>query len=121
MGARYGEAIGRAARPVHGKASGIHHDGRGIFTGLPTPFQAARYHSLAIARTGVPRALAVTATADDGEIMAGGRLWPPVIGPPVHPQSGLTGDRNRLPPRVLHGAAAPASPLSNPACGAYRA
>ena len=50
IGAAYGAAIVRAARPMHGKASHIHHDGRGVFTGLPNPFLAGRYHSLVIAR-----------------------------------------------------------------------
>src|SRR5207244_13581579 len=76
IGAAYGAAIVRAARPVHGKASRIHHDGRGIFTGLPNPFQAARYHSLAIARYGLPAELRVTATAEGGEVLA--------IGPRQH-------------------------------------
>src|SRR5436305_14006525 len=87
IGAAYGAAIVRAARPVHGKASRIHHDGRGIFTGLPNPFQAARYHSLAIARTGLPPALTVTATADDGQIMTVAHLQPPLTAPQFHPES----------------------------------
>src|SRR2546425_8311888 len=70
IGAAYGAGIVRAARPVHGKPSRIHHDGRGLFAGLPNPFLAARYHSLAIARAGLPAELRVTATAEDGEIMA---------------------------------------------------
>src|SRR5207245_1325135 len=111
IGAAYGAAIVRAARPVHGKASRIHHDGRGIFTGLPNPFQAARYHSLAIARNGVPPALGITATADDGEIMAVAHVQHPVIGLQFHPESVLTEYGYRLLDRFLHGAAAPAHPL----------
>src|SRR2546428_3282156 len=110
IGAAYGAAIVRAARPVHGKASRIHHDGRGIFTGVPNPFQAARYHSLAIAPNGVPPALGVTATADDGEIMAVAHLPPPGIGPPFHPGSVLPGDGYPPLDRFLPGAAAPGHP-----------
>src|SRR5437588_492477 len=69
IGAAYGAGIVRAGRPVHGKAARIQHDGRGLFAGLPTPFLAARYHSLVIARAGLPADLRVTATADDGEIV----------------------------------------------------
>src|SRR5256885_1634264 len=69
IGAAYGAAIVRAGRPMHGKAARIRHDGRGLFAGLPTPFLAARYHSLVIARAGLPTDLPVTATAADGEIM----------------------------------------------------
>src|SRR5213595_2010194 len=62
---RFGPTIPivRAGRPVHGKAARIQHDGRGLFAGLPTPFLAARYHSLVIARAGLPADLRVTATA----------------------------------------------------------
>ncbi len=113
IGAAYGAGIVRARRPVHGKASRIQHDGRGIFAGLPNPFQAARYHSLAIARTGLPPALTVTATADDGEIMAVAHVQHPVIGLQFHPESVLTEHGYRLLDRFLHGAATPAHPLPN--------
>src|SRR5207248_3726865 len=106
LGAAYGAGIVRAGRPVHGKASRIRHDGRGIFAGLPNPFQAARYHSLAIARTGLPPALAVTATADDGEIMGVEHVQHPVIGLQFHPESVLTEYGYLLLDRFLHGAAA---------------
>ena len=113
IGAAYGAGIVRAGRPVHGKASRIQHDGRGIFAGPPNPFHAARYHSLAIARTGLPPALAVTATADDGEIMAVAHVQHPVIGLQFHPESVLTEHGYRLLDRFLHGAATPAHPLPN--------
>ena len=54
IGAAYGAGIVRAGRPMHGKASRIHHDGRGLFAGLPNPFPAARYHSLVISRANLP-------------------------------------------------------------------
>ena len=79
IGAAYGAAIVRAERAVHGKASAIRHDGRGIFSGLPNPFRAARYHSLVIAAAGLPRDLRVTATAEEGEIMAVEHVRHPVV------------------------------------------
>jgi len=103
IGAAYGAGIVRAGRPVHGKASRIHHDGSGLFAGLPTPFQAARYHSLAIARAGLAGELRVTATAEDGEIMAVEHVRHPVIGLQFHPESVLTEYGYVLLDRFLHG------------------
>ena len=60
----------RAQRVMHGKLSSIVHDQRGVFADVPSPFNATRYHSLAIERSSLPPVLDVTATADDGEIMA---------------------------------------------------
>src|SRR6185437_5206745 len=65
IGTAYGGEIVRAGRPMHGKTSQIHHDGSGIFEGLPTPFSATRYHSLVIAPGSVPDQLRVTATSED--------------------------------------------------------
>jgi anthranilate synthase/aminodeoxychorismate synthase-like glutamine amidotransferase len=104
IGAAYGAGIVRAGRPMHGKPSCIYHDGTGIFTGLPSPFQAARYHSLAISRTGLPPALRVTATTDDGEIMAVQHERYPVVGLQFHPESVLTEHGYRLLDRFLRGA-----------------
>jgi len=118
IGAAYGAAIVRAARPVHGKASRIHHDGRGIFTGLPTPFQAARYHSLVVARTGLPAALRVTATAEDGEIMAIEHRQHRVIGLQFHPESVLTEHGYALLDRFLHPDTTRAETLPDRADGA---
>jgi anthranilate synthase/aminodeoxychorismate synthase-like glutamine amidotransferase len=88
IGAAYGGAIVRAGRPVHGRTSPIQHDGTGIFAGLPSPFLAARYHSLVIAPGSVPAGLRVTATsADDGEIMAVAHETHPVVGVQFHPES----------------------------------
>jgi anthranilate/para-aminobenzoate synthase component II len=75
---------------MHGKASRIQHDGRGLFAGLPNPLRAARYHSLVIARDAVPPELRVTATAEDGEIMGVEHVRHPVIGLQFHPESVLT-------------------------------
>ncbi|MEO8228014.1 MAG: aminodeoxychorismate/anthranilate synthase component II, partial [Gemmatimonadota bacterium] len=87
IAAAYGARIMRAARPMHGRASRIHHDGRGVFRGLPTPFSAARYHSLAVDRVSLPDELHVTATDDDGEIMAIEHSTHPVTGVQFHPES----------------------------------
>ena len=106
IGQAFGGKVVRAGRVMHGKTSKIFHDERGVFAGLPNPFQAARYHSLAIARTGLPPALAVTATADDGEIMAVAHVQHPVIGLQFHPESVLTEYGYLLLDRFLHGAAA---------------
>jgi len=90
IGAAYGGEIVRAARPMHGKTSHIHHDAAGIFNGLPNPFLATRYHSLVIAPGSLPPELRVTATSEDGEIMAVEHREHPVIGVQFHPESVLT-------------------------------
>ncbi len=84
----FGGAIGQAQRLLHGKASEIHHDGRGIFRGLPQGFKAGRYHSLAAQR--VPDVLEVSARSEDGEIMAVRHRELPVDGVQFHPESVLT-------------------------------
>src|SRR5207249_2775244 len=84
----FGGEIGAAERLLHGKASRIHHDGEGIFAGLPQDFAAGRYHSLAAAR--VPECLAVSARSDDGEVMAVRHRELPVDGVQFHPESVLT-------------------------------
>jgi para-aminobenzoate synthetase component 2 len=75
---------------MHGKTSRIEHQGTSIFTGLPSPLIATRYHSLVIAPESVPEELTVTATAEDGEIMAVAHVEHPVIGVQFHPESVLT-------------------------------
>ena len=118
IGAAYGAGIARAGRPVHGKPSRIAHDGRGLFAGLPNPFPAARYHSLAIARAGLPAELRVTATAEDGEIMAVEHVRHPVTGLQFHPESVLTEHGYVLLDRFLHGAASRRDALPDRADGA---
>ena len=105
IGAAYGAGIVRAGRPMHGKASRIHHDGTGLFAGLPNPFPAARYHSLVISRAGLPAELRVTASAEDGEIMAVEHARHPVIGLQFHPESVLTDYGYVLLDRFMHGPA----------------
>ena len=106
VGAAYGAEIVRARRPMHGKASRIHHDHQGLFAGLPNPFVAARYHSLVIAPPSLPPELRVTATAEGGEIMAVQHARHPVVGLQFHPESVLTEHGYCLLDRFLHGAAA---------------
>ena len=84
----FGGEIAAARELVHGKACTVKHDGRGIFTGLPTELEAGRYHSLA-AET-VPDELEVSATADDGEVMAVRHRELPIDGIQFHPESVLT-------------------------------
>ena len=90
IGQAFGGKIVRAERVMHGKVSPVTHDGRGVFAELPSPFTATRYHSLAIERTTMPACLAITATADDGEVMGvRHREWP-VEGVQFHPEAILT-------------------------------
>ena len=84
----FGGEIGFARRLVHGKASPVHHDGVGLFAGLPPAFDAGRYHSLAAAR--VPDELEISATCDEGEVMAVRHRELPVDGVQFHPESVLT-------------------------------
>jgi anthranilate synthase component 2 len=86
--AAFGGEIGRARRLVHGKASPIEHDGRGLFRGLPESFEAGRYHSLAA--TSVPDCLEVSAGCAEGEVMAVRHRELPVDGVQFHPESVLT-------------------------------
>ena len=90
IGQAFGGKIVRAARVMHGKTSQISHDGRGMFTGLPNPFQATRYHSLLIERSSVPACLEITAESPDGEIMAVRHSSLPIEGVQFHPESFLT-------------------------------
>ena len=90
IGQAFGGKIVRAARVMHGKTSMIHHDGKGVFAGLPNPFEATRYHSLLIEPASVPDGLEVTAKTDEGEIMAVRHKTLPVEGVQFHPESFLT-------------------------------
>ena len=91
MGVVAGGRVERAT-PVHGKASLVHHDGRGILAGLPDPFEAGRYHSLVVAREGLPDELEITAWSDDDLVMATQHRELPRFGVQFHPESILTPD-----------------------------
>jgi len=108
IGQAFGGRIVRAQRVMHGKLSPVTHDGRGVFAGLPSPFAATRYHSLAIERASLPPALEVTATADDGEIMGVRHRELAVEGVQFHPEAILTEHGKRLLANFLAGAGAPA-------------
>jgi anthranilate synthase/aminodeoxychorismate synthase-like glutamine amidotransferase len=86
--AAFGGEIGQARRLVHGKASPIEHDGRGLFRGLPESFEVGRYHSLSA--TSVPDCLEVSASCAEGEVMAVRHRELPVDGVQFHPESVLT-------------------------------
>ena len=90
IGQAFGGKIVRAARVMHGKTSKIFHDEKGVFTGLPNPFEATRYHSLLIERASVPDCLEVTAKTWDEEIMAVRHKTLQVEGVQFHPESFLT-------------------------------
>jgi len=90
LAAALGGQVVRAGRPRHGKTSPIHHSGEGIFTGVPSPFQATRYHSLLVAGEGLPACLEVVARTAEGEIMALRHRSLPLWGVQFHPESVLT-------------------------------
>lgn len=91
-----GGRIVSADRLMHGKVSMVSHDGRGLFQGLPNPFQAGRYHSLAAERSSVPPVLEITARTPEGEIMAVRHRERPLSGVQFHPESVLTPEGDRL-------------------------
>ena len=95
IGAAFGARIIRAPRLMHGKVSMIAHDGVGVLSGLPNPFQATRYHSLIVERATLPAELEITAEAD-GLIMGMRHRWLPVEGVQFHPESILTPTGNDL-------------------------
>jgi anthranilate synthase component 2 len=90
LGQAFGGKVIRAKTLMHGKTSPVAHTGVGVFAGLPTPFEAARYHSLAVERASLPECLEVTAWTVDGEIMGLRHKTLPVEGVQFHPESILT-------------------------------
>ena len=90
IGQAFGGKVVHAKTLMHGKVSQIHHRGTGVFRGLPTPYEATRYHSLAIERASCPAELEVTAWTEDGEIMGVRHRSLPVEGVQFHPESILT-------------------------------
>ena len=90
IGYSYGAKVDRAGEIKHGKSSLIHHDGKGLFSGLPNPFSAIRYHSLAVMRDGLPGSLEVSAWTENGLIMGLRHRQFPVEGVQFHPESIMT-------------------------------
>jgi anthranilate synthase component 2 len=90
IGQAFGGKVVRNARIVHGKASPVHHRGDGIYAGLPSPFDAGRYHSLVVERSSLPRVLAVTSSTREGEVMGLRHRTLDVEGVQFHPESVLT-------------------------------
>jgi anthranilate synthase component 2 len=90
IGQAFGGKVVHAKTLMHGKVSRIHHSGKGVFAGLPSPYDATRYHSLAIERASCPADLEVTAWTDDGEIMGVRHRAVEVEGVQFHPESILT-------------------------------
>ena len=90
IGAAYGGVVGYAGEIMHGKSSMVHHDGKGVYKGLPNPFEAIRYHSLAIQEEGFPDCLEVTARTPNGIIMGVRHKEYPVEGFQAHPESIMT-------------------------------
>src|SRR4030042_3891215 len=92
IGAAFGGEIIRAPRLMHGKTSLIYHDGRDIFQGIPSPFEATRYHSLIVARESLPDCLTVSAQTAVGEIMGLRHKEFAIFGVPFHPEAILTAE-----------------------------
>ena len=96
IGQVFGGEVVRAGRLMHGKTSPILHGGRSVFHGLPSPFEATRYHSLIVRRESLPDCLEITAETAEGEIMGLAHKEMPVHGVQFHPESILTTDGKRL-------------------------
>ena len=96
MAIAFGATVVRAPEPRHGKTSQVHHDGHGLFTGVPLPTLATRYHSLMVDEASLPAELIVTARADDGVVMGLRHTTLPLEAVQFHPESVLTADGMRM-------------------------
>lgn len=96
IGQAFGGKVVRAGRVMHGKTSPISHDGKGVFTALPSPFEAMRYHSLVVEEASLPSCLTVTARSDQGELMGLRHTSLAVEGVQFHPESIMTPDGVQL-------------------------
>jgi anthranilate synthase component II len=96
IGQAFGGTVGRAPAQMHGKTSRIHHDGHGVFRGLPQDFEATRYHSLVVHDDGLPAELLVSARSEEGVIMGLRHREFPVEGVQFHPESILTREGKAL-------------------------
>jgi anthranilate synthase/aminodeoxychorismate synthase-like glutamine amidotransferase len=101
IGLAFGGRIVRARSIMHGKVSSVSHDERGIFEGIPSPFEATRYHSLVIDEASCPASLEISARTPDGEIMAVRHREKPIEGVQFHPESILTREGKPLLRRFL--------------------
>lgn len=90
IGAAFGGGVVRSSTLMHGKTSPIHHNGTGLFQGIPNPFDATRYHSLVVERATFPECLEITAWVEEGEVMGLAHRDLPVWGVQFHPESILT-------------------------------
>jgi anthranilate synthase component II len=106
IGQAYGGRVVHAKTLMHGKTSLIHHSGKGVFAGLPSPFTATRYHSLTVERASLPECLEVTAWTEDGEIMGLRHRSLAVEGVQFHPEAILTEHGHALLKNFLEGAQA---------------
>ncbi|HIA76326.1 MAG TPA: aminodeoxychorismate/anthranilate synthase component II [Dehalococcoidia bacterium] len=96
VGYSYGGVVGNAGEIMHGKTSPVQHDGKGVFNGLPNPFNAVRYHSLAIFKEDLPDDLEITAWTENGLIMGVRHKNHPVEGIQFHPESIMTENGKEL-------------------------
>jgi len=103
IGQAFGGEIVRAERLMHGKTSPVFHQSQGVFEGLPSPFEATRYHSLLIRRETLPDCLEITAETEQGEIMGVRHRELPVEGVQFHPESVLTEHGKELLRNFVHG------------------
>ena len=96
LGQAFGGKVVRAGDIVHGKLGKMQHSGKGVFEGLPSPFDATRYHSLVVERESLPDCLEITAELEDGTIMGLQHKELPLHGVQFHPESILTGEGKKL-------------------------
>lgn len=99
----FGGAVVRAPQPMHGKTSLIHHQGDPLFLGIPTPFEAMRYHSLIARADSIPDCLTVTCHTADGIVMGVRHREHPIVGVQFHPESVGTGVGKQILANFLHG------------------
>lgn len=96
LGAAFGARVGHAPELMHGMTSAVYHDGTGLFSGMPNPMIATRYHSLAVEEHTLPPELVVTARTASGVVMAIAHVSAPLLGVQFHPESVLTEGGYRL-------------------------
>jgi anthranilate synthase component 2 len=103
IGQAFGGRVVRAGQVMHGKTSRVRHDEKGVFTGVPDPFVATRYHSLVVEKASLPDCLEATAHAEDGEIMGLRHRELPVEGVQFHPEALLTEHGHRMLQNFIEG------------------